>query len=383
MRVEDLLSLRLNLKTINSDRIRYELEARVDLAKTLLGIEFLPEVISAFEQANMSALRPEVTDVFFVDMPVPNAFAFTDRGKPSVALCAGLPFLTRTLLWAAIAERSTFSGIADVHYLRESYHPEGHCDWSGLTKLINSFSMNGMFSCWKSLPRLEMNDSQSGRGDLAIILSLQADAFFLCHELGHCAMRHLAHSQKAEGVSQAYAEVETAIPAFSSIADMSEPQLLRHAYELEADRYAIAKMFNGFFRQHSRLSPVRLNNWRPNYVMMTKIGERSRGRLWIVTIGLIFLMFEVACRNAKSGSHPPPLFRLRHLIEWTRVQLRGEVNLLDDFDLGCAEAIEDLTLIANNLGIGAAFRTGIENDLYSERMKTARHELGSSLTSGI
>src|SRR5260370_18815779 len=170
----------------------------------------------------------------------------------------------------------------------------------GLVGLLNAFSFE-KFDAWaESAPRVPQTAEHSGRGDLAIILSMQAWSFIVFHELGHHAMQHLrAFGAGLAGL--AYTEVEELVPECLSLAkssdrsilpsqadaELPEVILLHHANELEADRYSIAKMLSGFFRAHGA---VAINS--ANYKAMETMSELSRTRLWVFTIGIAFLLVE-------------------------------------------------------------------------------------------
>jgi hypothetical protein len=155
----------------------------------------------------------------------------------------------------------------------------------------------------------------------------------------------------------------------SSGSHLPEALLLRHANELEADRYAIAKMYGGFFRSHSTVAIKS-----PNYLAMTRMSERSRTRLWLVTTGIVFLLFEVAGRRRAANTHPRPLFRLQHLLEFTRTQARVLVPSapLTEFDEGYADATRDLALVAQELGIRDLYVVHPGDAAYKNRMMEIR-----------
>jgi hypothetical protein len=211
---------------------------------------------------------------------------------------------------------------------------------------------------------------------------MQAWSFIVFHELGHHAMQHLG-APAAGPAGLAYTEIDKLVSASISFAkssdgtilrprtdaQLSEALLFRHANELEADRYAIAKMYIWFFRKHSA---VAINS--ANYLAMTAMSERSRTRLWLVTIGIVFLLFEVAARSRAANTHPKPLFRLQHLLEFTRIQASPVVpsGSLTEFDKGYGDATRDLTLVAQKLGIGDLFTVRPEDAVYKERMMEIR-----------
>jgi len=181
----------------------------------------------------------------------------------------------------------------------------------------------------------------------------------------------------------AYTEVEELVPESISLAKSSdatilrsqadsqlpEVLLLRHANELEADRYAIAKMYRGFFRSHRA---VAINS--ANYMAMTTKSERFRTRLWLVTIGVVFLLFEVAGRNNAANTHPRPLFRLQHLLEFTRVEAGAVVppDSQKEFDSGYADAMRDLKIVAQRLGVGDLYAFQPDDGVYKDRMMEIR-----------
>jgi hypothetical protein len=366
MRVRDLLAQKLDLNQIDPP-MRNELTSLIAGVQGGLGIAFPPEVLQAFRRMKMEVPNTGLHDVIFLDRPEANAFIFLVQGKPTIALCKGMPFLMRALFLAALAEREVFAGLRDVHYLREPFTLTSRVRWDSLADLIDGFTFEKLFAWGRSLPTFPRSTDYSGRGDLAIVLSLQASMFLAFHEFGHFAMKHVEEAATGQTV-QAYAEFDGSVPAARGGADLSDALLLRHANELEADRFAIAKLYVGFYRAHGALPSTT-----PNHAAMTKMSERSRSRLWLVMVGLVFLLFEVAGRHGAALTHPRALFRLRHLLQWTRGQtLAISSEGIEGFDRGCTEAMDDLTLIAEKLGLNKPFQTRSDDASYERRMEAVR-----------
>ncbi len=128
-------------------------------------------------------------------------------------------------------------------------------------------------------------------------------------------------------------------------------------------------MYKSFFRSHPGVASKSAN-----YRAMTTMSERSRTRLWLVTIGIVFLLFEVTARRRTANTHPRPLFRLQHLLEFTRTQARAIApgGLLKEFDEGYADATRDLTLVARELGIRDLYTVHPEDAVYKDRMMEIR-----------
>ena len=395
MRVSDLLSQKLHLSEIESPNVRGELESMIAGCGPALGIDFLPEQIDAFRRAKMAVPRTGISEVIFLDRPDVNAFVFCINNKATIALSSSLPFVLRALFLAALSEPRIFAGLRDVHYLRESLGADfltrtrtllsslfqrrrtkdiNGCDWARLLSLIEHFDFDKFVTWGRTLPPFKLSPDQSGRLDLGIVLSLQAGMFFVFHEFGHFAMKHFEGATTTSS-AQAYAEFGSAATTAVSASELGQSDLVRHANEIEADRYAIAKQYSGFYRANKALP-----SWGPNYIAMTKMGERSRSRLWLVTIGLVFLLFEVIGRElAKTHSdevlktHPRPLFRLRQLLEWSRVEASRIMPATDlkDFDLGCAEAIDDLVVLSDKLRLANPFESRADDAEYEQRVKDA------------
>ena len=349
--------------------------ALLEQARVGLALEMRPEVRKTYRVPTF------VHNIVLLDMPEANAFAFAKDGRATIAITLGVPLITRAMFIAALSEAEVLNNIRDVHYLRIPYKPLTHCDWANLPKLVTSFSLESLYAWANSIPIMPQTPDNSGRGDLAIILSMQAWSFIVFHELGHHAMEHL-RTPSGEPAGVAYSEIDGLVAGrpfvkpsdqpyreFPRNAELPEALLLRHANELEADRYAIAKMYGHFFRAHAAV-PIRSANFRK----MTTISERSRTRLWLVTVGLVFLLFEVACRSRAGNSHPRPLFRLQHLLEFTCTQAGAVVPKysLKEFEKGYADAVRDLSFIANRLGIRDLYVPQPDDEVYKDRMMQIR-----------
>jgi hypothetical protein len=360
---------------LNSPHVRNEVMALLEQARVGLALEMRPELRKAYRVPTF------VDSIVLLDMPEANAFAFTNDGRATIAITLGVPLITRALFIAALSEAEVLDNIGDVHYLRIPYKPRTHCDWANLAELFSAFSLDNLYAWAKSVPIMPQTPDNSGRGDLAIILSMQAWSFIVFHELGHHAMEHLG-TPAGEPAGVAYTEIEELAAGRPFVkpsdelfrkaptnTELPESLLLRHANELEADRYAIAKMYGHFFRAHAAI-PIGSANFRK----MTTISERSRTRLWLVTIGLVFLLFEVAGRIRVANSHPRPLFRLQHLLEFTCAQAGTALprSSLKEFEKGYADAMRDLTFIADRLGIRDLYVPQPDDEVYKDCMMQIR-----------
>ena len=277
MKVSELLSKQIDPAKIRSPHVRNEVTALLNLARGGLGLDTRQEWQYESRREKVTDREFLVHKILLLDIPTANAFAFTKCGCSTIAITVGVPLITRALFVAALADDRVLNDLQDVHYLRTAYQSSTQCDWIRLADLLSAFSFD-KFNAWaQSAPTLPQTADHSGRGDLAIILSMQAWSFIVFHELGHHAMLHLG-SPGAESAGLAYTEIEGLVPGVisstepshgtilqSSDAHLPEALLLRHAHELEADRYAIAKMYGGFFRSHPAVAIKS-----PNYLAMTK-----------------------------------------------------------------------------------------------------------------
>jgi len=384
--ISRLLLKEIDPAKIRSPRVRNEVMALLELAKVGTSLE-IPEDLR--ELAQRRKVPRFVRKIVLLDIPAANAFAFTKDGSPTIAITLGVPMITRALFLAAISGAEVFHGMHDVHYLRTPYTPSKHCDWSGLIDLLTTFSLEKLYAWAESLPEMPQTADNDGRGDLAIILSMQAWIFIVFHELGHHASGHVEETA-GRHANLALAEIEESIAANASLAKpsdllfentpvaagLSESLLLRHAKELEADQVAIALMYQNFFRGDPQ---VKLRS--TNFKKMTTISERSRTRLWLVTTGLVFLLFEAASRGRASTSHPRPLFRLQHLLEFTFMLADTVLPSAsrNEFDIGFGDAMRDLTSIASHLGVHDLGVPQLDEALYKNRLMTIRPSLSRVL----
>src|SRR5205085_658500 len=90
--------------------------------------------------------------------------------------------------------------------------------------------------------------------------------------------------------------------------------------------------------------------------------------------GVVFLLFEAAGRGRAANTHPTPLFRLQHLLEFTRTQA-GTIapgGSLKEVDEGYADAMRDLTVVAQKLGISDIYAVRPDDTIYKNRMMAIR-----------
>src|SRR5260370_11598657 len=263
VKVSELLSMQIDPAKIRSPRVRNEVTALLDQARIGLGLEIRPEWQEEYRRNKVTVRKPLVHRILLLDISSVNAFAFTTDGCPTIAITVGVPLITRALFVAALADDAVLNDLRDVHYLRTPYKSLTQCDWVRLADLLIAFSVE-KFEAWaQSAPRLPQTADHSGRGDLAIILSMQAWSFIVFHELGHHAMLHVRAPEPGPP-GLAHAEIEDMGPRSisstkpsdgtimqsSADAQLSEALLLGHANELEADRYATATQYKSLFRSH-------------------------------------------------------------------------------------------------------------------------------------
>ncbi|WP_221392073.1 hypothetical protein [Dyadobacter sp. NIV53] len=133
--------------------------------------------------------------------------------------------------------------------------------------------------------------------------------------------------------------------------------MLSFGFEYQADDYAIDRMVDTFYADVPEARP-----FGERFSAMTKMSPVSRFRLWITTIGSLFLLLE-AVRLAKNRnllakvmaskqSHPFPSNRFYNLIH-TSI-LFSEKNYHFDrtiFDAAVENSIKDLEIIAKFLNV--------------------------------
>jgi hypothetical protein len=117
-------------------------------------------------------------------------------------------------------------------------------------------------------------------------------------------------------------------------------------------------MFEDFFNTHPALDVHKTSR---NFILLTKMSTQSRSRLWITTIGAIFLLFDLLQKSEPffsrffypwASTHPTPQYRLKHLIKWTReFFFQSDAAKKAEYDKATQLAVNDLSLIAQKLGI--------------------------------
>jgi hypothetical protein len=366
MRAEDVLAMRLDVSRVQPREAAAELLAFQRVAAGALGVNPPPELLAALSAAGRPPPNTGIVEIVLLDSTDANAFVLRAHGRVSVAVTKSVPFLVRALFLAALAERQVFQGLDDVHYLRDPFNPVRSCDWTGLVDLVDEFDLPAFVAWSATVPPLPRRPDFSGRGDFAHVLAHQASMFFAFHECGHVAMQHLVESPDRPGIAS-YAEFESVHPGGAAI-EPTSVDLLRHANELEADRFATERTYVGFYRDIEGLPPSS-----PNRKAMLTMSERSRSRIYFVTMGLVFVLLQLIGRAGSSRTHPRPSFRLREFMSFCR-ETAARIPKLDiaDVDLAARDAIADLSFIGDKLGLDDPFATRPDDYAYAAQMATVR-----------
>jgi hypothetical protein len=365
-----------------SPRLRSEVKGLRDIARQFSGLSQNPMPREQLEKAGIVVSLSLVSEIHYLNRLKANAYARIVEGRPVVMVLVGLPLLIRAFFLAIMSEGKVLSNTEDISCANQKMTKRyAECDWRGFLCLARQFSID-KFERWcgrLALTGLPQNNME-GRTYLAIMLSLQAVCYVLGHEIGHVAMGHVDFVG-GEKEDFGYAE-------FPGLKRLPFSTSLFHAFEFEADTYAIAKMFEGFFQSNSAISMHPKTS--KNYISLTTMSRQSRYQLWITTIGAIFLLFEslqklrplwakVICPGYET--HPPPLYRLKHLVKWTReFYLRSEGRDREQYDRATAYAIKDLSLIAEKLRIKANFHNILDSETgYEMRIAAARGSVAEKM----
>lgn len=389
----------LDIAHVSNAWAKHELSVRFPIINIQLGL--IEDRIPLVDPAAAPMMNPPAvaSNFQFINNWRLNAVVSIDDNLPVIGFFAGAPLLLRLYFLALLGDTSLFRRMDDVHYLREAPLPPARTP--GAQNILSAWAQaQALAQIFEGVPRSETLESlvqltcglhqlslTDKRLHVAQLLALQAEHFLMFHEMGHIMMGHFDYRRARSG-ALSYAEFGDKWTV-SSAWDM----YIQHAFELEADRFAIAKMFEGFFARDKE-KKIRLSA--PGFIAMTEMTRRSRYRLWFTTIGALFLLLEARRRELLSSmgfwsrllnvsSHPTPAFRLKHLVEFTSERFAPrEAEAKEDLQQAFQEARKDLDAIARRLSLHRAFRhIGKRDALYEARMSKARKSISEEMTSYI
>ena len=373
--------------------IKENLLQQAELIRALLGLRQVVIPVVDSEAPELLSPPSYASDFHFIRNWNLNAVVTVASGKPVIGLFSGASVLLRFLYLALLGDPSMLRGMEDVWRLRECASsasqrtvPSGgalrdehllRANWRLLARPIDSKSIERL-TLW-----LMADGIAEPRRDLAQSLWMQATAFLMFHEVGHIVMGHFDYMKTRRGTIS-LAEFGEKWPGIRS----SDP-FVKHAFELEADRFAIAKMFEGFFARDKE-QKVRLSA--PGFIAMTQMSQQSRYRLWFTTMGVLFLLLEAHRQRASSPgaslmqlftlpSHPTPAFRLKHLREFTWQRFIGnDARAKSDFESAFPDALADLRVVAQRLALWKPFAgMARSNGWYEQRMSRARAQIADEM----